>query len=150
MIQSLKKKCRVLDEIAKQNEQQRKILEAPDSDVEAFDQTVEAKSALIEQINQLDSGFDKLYERTKEELQTDREHYSEQIRTMQEYIRRVTDKSVEVQAQETRNKDLMTRKFARVKKHARQLRESSRATSSYHQSMSKTMVVDPQFMDNKQ
>jgi flagellar biosynthesis/type III secretory pathway chaperone len=149
MLQSLRKKCEVLDEIIKLNEQQRQILEDAESSVEDFDRTVEDKAARIEQLEQLDSGFEKLYERTKEELQAGGDTYAVQIRSMQEYIRRVTDKSVEAQAQEARNKDLMTQKFSRVKKQARQLRANSRATASYHQSMSRTAVIDPQFMDNK-
>jgi flagellar biosynthesis/type III secretory pathway chaperone len=149
MLQSLRKKCEVLDEIIRLNEQQRQILEDAESSVEDFDRTVEDKAARIEQLEQLDSGFEKLYERTKEELQAGGDTYASQIRSMQEYIRKVTDKSVEAQAQEARNKDLMTQKFSRVKKQARQLRANSRATASYHQSMSRTAVIDPQFMDNK-
>ncbi len=149
MIQSLQKKCRVLDELAKLNEKQRQVLEDPEGNAEDFDKIVEDKAALIRQIDQLDSGFEKLYERTRDELLTDREAYAAQIRTMQEYIRRVTDKSMELQAQEARNKELMISKFARVKKQARQVRANSKATSSYYQSMSRTLVVDPQFMDDK-
>jgi predicted nuclease with TOPRIM domain len=149
MLQSLKKKLQVLDAIMKQNERQRAVLEAPDGDADAFDETVEAKAALIEQLEQLDSGFDKLYARVKEELSGNREAYADQIRQMQGDIRTITDRSMQVQAQEARNKELMTQKFARVKRQARQVRANSKATSSYQQSMSRTAFVDPQFMDNK-
>lgn len=149
MLQSLKKKCQVLEEIMKLNEQQRANLESADGTVEEFDETVEKKSALIEQLEQLDSGFEKLYDRVKEELGANKSEYSGQIRQMQDYIRIITDRSMEAQAQEARNKDLMTQKFAKVKKQARQVRANSKATSSYYQSMSKTSVVDPQFLDNK-
>jgi TolA-binding protein len=110
---------------------------------------VEAKAALIEQLEQLDSGFDKLYARVQEELSKERTAYADQIRQMQRDIRLITDRSVEVQAQEARNKELMTQKFARVKRQARQVRTNYRATSSYHRSMSGTAFVEPQFMDNK-
>jgi flagellar biosynthesis/type III secretory pathway chaperone len=149
MLQSLKKKIQVLDELEKQNRRQKEILESPDGSVDDFDETVEAKSALIEQLDQLDSGFDKLYARVKEELSGEKDAYADKIRQMQQYIREITDRSVEAQAQEARNKELMTQKFSRVKKQARQLRANSRATQSYHQSMSRTAVVDPQFMDDK-
>ena len=149
MLQSLEKKSKVLDQIIQLNEQQKTILESADSPVEDFDETVEKKSALIEQLEQLDSGFEKLYDRVREELQTNKDAYRDQIRKMQEYIRVVTDKSVQIQTQEARNKELMTSKFARVKKQARQVRANSKATSSYYQSMSRTSVIDPQFMDDK-
>ncbi len=149
MLQSLEKKSKVLDQIIQLNEQQKTILESVDSPVEEFDETVEKKSALIEQLEQLDSGFEKLYDRVREELQTNKDAYRDQIRKMQEYIRVVTDKSVQIQTQEARNKELMTSKFTRVKKQARQVRANSKATSSYYQSMSRTSVIDPQFMDDK-
>lgn len=149
MLQSLEKKSRVLDQIIQLNEQQKTVLESADSPVEDFDETVEKKSALIEQMEQLDSGFEKLYDRVREELQTNKDVYKDQIRKMQEYIRAVTDKSVQIQTQEARNKELMTSRFARVKKQARQVRANSKATSSYYQSMSRTSVIDPQFMDDK-
>ena len=149
MLQSLEKKSKVLDQIIQLNEQQKTVLESADSPVEDFDETVEKKSALIEQLEQLDSGFEKLYDRVREELQTNKDAYRDQIRKMQEYIRVVTDKSVQIQTQEARNKDLMTSKFTRVKKQARQVRANSNSTSSYYQSMSRTSVIDPQFMDDK-
>ena len=149
MLQSLEKKSRVLDQIIQLNEQQKTVLESADSPVEDFDETVEKKSALIEQLEQLDSGFEKLYDRVREELRTNKDTYKDQIRKMQDYIRTVTDKSVQIQTQEARNKELMTSKFARVKKQARQVRTNFKATSSYYQSMSRTSVIDPQFMDDK-
>lgn len=149
MLQSLEKKSKVLDQIIQLNEQQKTVLESADSPVEDFDETVEKKSAFIEQMEQLDSGFEKLYDRVREELQTNKDTYKDQIRKMQEYIRAVTDKSVQIQTQEARNKELMTSRFARVKKQARQVRANSKATSSYYQSMSRTSVIDPQFMDDK-
>lgn len=149
MLQSLEKKSRVLDQIIQLNEQQKTVLESADSPVEDFDETVEKKSALIEQMEQLDSGFEKLYDRVREELRINKDTYKDQIRKMQDYIRAVTDKSVQIQTQEARNKELMTSKFARVKKQARQVRTNFKATSSYYQSMSRTSVIDPQFMDDK-
>lgn len=149
MLQSLEKKSRVLDQIIQLNEQQKTVLESADSPVEDFDETVEKKSALIEQMEHLDSGFEKLYDRVREELRTNKDTYKDQIRKMQDYIRAVTDKSVQIQTQEARNKELMTSKFARVKKQARQVRTNFKATSSYYQSMSRTSVIDPQFMDDK-
>lgn len=149
MLQSLKKKVEVLDEIMRQNELQKQTLEEADASADAFDETVEKKSALVEQLEQLDSGFEKLYERVREELNGNQVAYAKQIKQMQTYIRTITDKSMEIQAQEARNKDLMTVKFSRVKKQARQVHSNAKATSSYYQSMSKTNIIDPQFMDNK-
>jgi hypothetical protein len=69
---------------------------------------------------------------------------------MQTYIRSVTDKSVEIQSQESRNKDLMVKKFAYVRQQARTVRTGTQVASKYYQNMTKTGVIEPQFMDNKQ
>lgn len=149
MIQSLNKKIQVLDQIIEINLIQKETLEDPKAEIEEFDKTVENKALLIEQMQQLDSGFEKLYARVQEELQTNRETYTEQIKTMQSCIRRITDKSMEIQAQEAKNRDLMIRKFAYVKETAKNVRTNSKAASQYYKNMMKLNYVDPQFMDNK-
>lgn len=150
MLQSIKKKNQVLDEIIVLNFKQRDILENPDSTPDEFDENVEQKGALIDQLEKLDSGFEKLFERMKAELEMNKEQYAAQIKELQQYIRMVTDKSMEIQAQESRNKDLMTKKFAGVRQQAKSFRTGNQVANKYSQSMAKVNYVDPQFMDNKQ
>jgi len=150
MIQSLKKKEQVLNQIVLVNKRQKEILESIDSTPDEFDATFEEKDALIEQMDQLDSGFEKLFERVKELIESDKESYAEQIKEMQKRIRTVTELSVEIQAQEARNKDLMTKKFASIRQQAKSLRTGSQVVNAYQQSMGGTAGgVNPQFMDNK-
>lgn len=149
MIQSLNKKIQVLNEIKKVNVLQSNLLEDEKADADDFDKTVEDKAKLIEQLEQLDSGFDKLFDRVKTELQDQREAYRDKIKTMQECIRRITDLSMELQSQEAKNKDLMTRKFVSVRQKAKIVRTNTKAASQYYQNMMQLNYVDPQFLDNK-
>ena len=149
MIQSLKKKIKVLEEIKRVNVVQKELLENDRADVDDFDVTVEAKSKLIEQMEQLDSGFDKLFERVREELQANKPAYTNQIKEMQTCIRKITDLSMEIQSQEAKNKDLMTQKFVSVRQKAKVVRTNSKAASQYYKNMMQLNVVDPQFMDNR-
>ena len=149
MIQSLNKKIKVLEEVKRVNVVQRDLLENDRADVDDFDVTVEAKSKLIEQMEQLDSGFDKLFERVREELQANKPAYTEQIKTMQTCIRQITDLSMEIQSQEAKNKDLMTQKFVSVRQKAKVVRTNSKAASQYYKNMMQMNVVDPQFMDRQ-
>ena len=135
MLQSLKKKKQVLDEIIRLDDRQKDTLMDPECPFDVFDETVEAKSACIDQLNQLDSGFEKLYAQVAEELDQNREDYAKEIRDMQQCIRRVTDKSVKIQAQEARNKQLMKEKFSTVQKQATDVRKNSRAITGYYNSM---------------
>lgn len=149
MIQSLKKKIQVLDCIIDANIRQKEGLEDPNLDPDDFDKIVEEKSKYIEQLDLLDSGFDKLFERVREVVNANREAYASEIKEMQGLITRITEKSSEIQVQEARNKDLMTQKFAKVRKQARDVRASQQAVNQYYQNMKKINVIDPQFMDNK-
>lgn len=149
MIQSLDKKVQVLDRIIEVNMLQKGILEDNKSSVDEFDKTVEEKAKLIEQLNQLDSGFEKLFARVKVELNGNKAAYAGEIKNMQEKIRLITDKSMEIQAQEARNKELMVRKFAYVKETAKSVRTNSKIASQYYKNMMNLHYVDPQFMDNK-
>lgn len=149
MIQSLKKKIQVLDKIMEQNIIQKNQLEDIRTEVEAFDKTVEEKSKLIEQLEQLDSGFDKLYDRVREELRVSKHLYVDKIKLMQEYIRMITDKSMEIQTQEARNRELMTQKFATVRQKAKNIRTNTKAASNYYKNMMQLNYVAPQFLDNK-
>ena len=127
MLQSLKKKEQVLDEIIRLDDRQKDTLTDPECPFDVFDETVEAKSACIDQLNQLDSGFEKLYAQVAEELDQNREDYAKEIRDMQQCIRRVTDKSV--------NKELMREKFATIHRQAKAVRKNSRAITGYYNSM---------------
>lgn len=149
MQQSLKKKIEILDKIISLDEQQKEQLENPTSTVDEFDKTVEAKAKLIEQLDQLDSGFEKLYARVQEELAVHKEDHAASIRNMQDCIRQITDKSVEIQAQEARNKELMTKKFSSMRQKAKNVRKNSKIANQYYRNMMQLNYVDPQFMDNK-
>lgn len=149
MIQSLNKKIQVLDKIIELNLLQKQQLEDSQSSIEMFDKTVEDKTKLIEQLEQLDSGFDKLYERVRQELLTNKEAYAPKIAIMQTCISKITDRSVEIQTQEARNKDLMTRKFVYIKEKAKVFRTNKKVTNQYYKNMMQLNYVEPQFMDNK-
>ena len=149
LLQSLNKKEQVLKEIIRLDEGQKAQLEDEMCPVDDFDETVEAKSQCIEQLEQLDSGFQKVYDRVSEELKENKEAHADEIRRTKEMIRRLTDLSVEIQAQEARNKDLMVKKFADVKKKTRELRTSGKVANEYYKNMMKINNIDPQFMDNK-
>ena len=121
MIQSLKKKIQVLDCIIDANVRQKADLENPNLDPDDFDKTVEEKARCIEQLDLLDSGFDKLFARVRETVESDKSAYKDEIKEMQELIVRITEKSNEIQVQEARNKELMTQKFAKIHKYIKYL-----------------------------
>lgn len=149
MIQSLKKKNQILDSIMRLNQQQKEELENPSLDPEDFDKTVAGKAELIEELETLDAGFQELFERVRDELNANREEHRDEIALMQDYIKRLTEKSADIQVQEARNKDLMQQKFASVRKQVKEVRKSQKIVNQYYKNMMKMNVVDPQFTDKK-
>lgn len=149
MIQSLKKKVRILDEIMQLNARQKEELENPSLDPDDFDQTMEEKGKRIEELELLDNGFEELFARVRENLNENKDVYRDEIAEMQHYIRKLTEQSANIQVQEARNKDLMEKKFAAVKKQAKEVRKSQRVVNQYYKSMMKANYVEPQFTDRK-
>lgn len=149
LVESLEKKIRILDGIISANQEQREGLEDPNLDPDDFDKTVEKKAEYIDQLDQLDKGFEELFARVREELNTNREKYKAEIQTMQGQIRKITDKSLIIERQETQNKELMEKKFTAVRSQAREVRKSQKIVNQYYKSMMKNSMLDPQFMDNK-
>lgn len=149
LVESLEKKIRILDGIISANQEQREGLEDPNLDPDDFDKTVEKKAGYIEELDQLDKGFEELFARVRDELNASRERYKAEIQAMQGLIRKITDKSLMIERQETQNKELMEKKFAAVRSQAREVRKSQKIVNQYYKSMMKNSVLDPQFMDNK-
>ena len=152
MKQSLEKKIVILDEIITKNEEQNVLLNDPNMKWEDFDENANRKMELIEEIDKLDEGFEDLFARVKEELDSPggREEHAKEIRSMQELIRRITEKSTSIQAQELRNKALVEQYFQQSRERIRKGRTSSKAAMDYYKSMSQASFSQPHFLDNKQ
>lgn len=149
LIQSLEKKKDLLDQIMAKNKEQKNLFLNEDSDPDRLEENMQEKGDLIDRLNELDEGFQQVYDRVKSALQKEKDSYKEEIRTMQGLIAEITDKSATVQAQEQRNRALAEKRFAAVKKGIRKARTSNQAASKYYKSMANLNVVDSQFMDQK-
>ena len=149
LAESLKKKNAVLDEIRKANQEQKQILADENLTPEAFEKTLVQKAALIDELNQLDEGFEQIYEKVRLEIQNHMEEYAEQIHMMQEEIAEITDKTVAIQAEELRNKQLIENKFVSIKKQIREVKSSQKAVNTYYRNMMNRNVMESQFLDRK-
>lgn len=147
--ESLRRKLQVMSEIQKYNLHQQEIFQSGKVDIDQFDESVAEKGVLIDKLNALDSGFDKLYANVAAELKENREQYADQIRILQGLISKVTETSVSIQAQEARNKKLIEDFFKNQREGIKVGRQSSKAAIGYYRTMSKSAVVAPMFMDKK-
>ena len=141
--ESLDKKLEVLQKIREYNKRQEEV------DMGLFDDAVEEKQRLIDEVVHLDEGFEIMYEKLARELEGNRERYAAQIRELQKKVSRVTELSVTVQAQEARNKKLIESYFARERAEIGQRRKNAKSAYDYYKSMSGAGYVAPQMYDNK-
>lgn len=151
MLESLKKKEKILIKISEKNLEQKAIVEVDDISFEEFDRIIDEKAELIDQLDVLDKGFERLYEQVKTELQSDegKMKYINEIACMQECIRSITEKSTSIQVQEQRNKQTIEAMFRNEKEKLKSGKISSRAAVNYYKTMNQTNYVSPQFVDKK-
>ena len=132
---SLKKKVSILSEIDLQNRRQRELLEGEHNSADDFEQTMNEKARLIEELDKLDEGFDEVFSKVKEALENNKALYKDDIAIMQEYIRIIMDKSTLVQTQEKVNKELFEKKASSVKAERKTLATNMKVADLYQQNM---------------
>lgn len=146
---TLKKKNDLLDQLIMISSEQDNIISSEQPDMERLEQTFSEKEVFISQLNQLDDGFEKVYQHVKDALQTDKDQLKEQILKLQELIRSVTEKSTQLQVIEHRNKSRFQLFFAGKKKEIRNFKVSSRTADSYYKSVLNSQPGESYFLDKK-
>lgn len=146
---SLEKKNRTLSKIIEQNNLQETILKEETFDMDAFEATVDAQNELIEELEQLDTGFEALYERVREDMLVNQDKYGQEIASMKDLIQQITDKVVTVNAGNMRNKILAENQFKKARANIRNGVSKSKVARGYYNNMNNLNYVSPQFYDNK-
>ena len=146
---SLIKKNSILDSLKELSDKQTTILSITPVSLEEFDQCMDEKDTYLNEMEKLDEGFELLYEKVKSELEENKEQYAEQIARLKQQIQEVMDKSVSLQAQESRNKEKVMLHLQNEIKNNGDNRRTSKAAYDYYKNMSRSNVIPPHFMDKK-
>lgn len=149
LVESLKKKLNVMDELIRLCKMQRDILSAENVKFDEFDKCVDDKDICLEQLQKIDEGFELVYNRVEQELKDNKQKYSAEIKECQTLISQIIEKSMEIQALEARNKQMVEECFKKEKRSLSQGKRSADVARSYYRSMSNTGAVPPQFLDKK-
>ena len=149
LIEGLKAKENMLDELTALTEKQQDIVSGEKIDWDAFDAIVDEKSDIIEKLNQNDEGFTAVFDRIKDDLKSQMGKYSSYIEQIKSGIANVTNKSTSLMALEQRTKTRVENAFKRQKKEYNNSKTSSRVATNYYNAMNKMNFVDPQLMDSK-
>ncbi len=149
MKESLSKKVQTLQKIVQANEEQWNALYQEQFDEEKFQHSMDEKAECIKQLESLDVGFEGIYEKIASELKENKSAYAQDIGVMQDYIRQITDFSVEIQAQETRNQKAFLSKTAQMRKEIHRVKTTNQVATGYYNNMNKLGALEPQFLDQK-
>lgn len=149
MGEALEKKNKILFSILEKSETQRNLTLAENFDVDEFDRLVDEKSKLLNEMEEIDQGFDSLFQRIKGELQLHIEEHRDAIGRLQNLIREMMDIGAQICACESRTKDSMQNALANSRKELAKRRISSKSVMDYYKSNSQMSYTEPYFMDQK-
>ena len=149
MKDSLIKKEKVLNSILESTKEQEILLGADNFDDEAFDALIAKKGALIEEVNKLDDGFDLTYNRIKDKIKEEPEAYRRKIEDIQELIRGLVDKGVELETSERRNQIKFDMNVSKSKDRIRNYNLNSSAVTKYYNNMNGSVGESTYFVDKK-
>lgn len=154
MIDSLEKKETYLDRIIEQNKAQNECIkgkEYEDVNWTAFNVLVTEKEAEIDRIIEIDDAFAEIYSKIKDEVISDKEKYRSYVLKLQELISKLTDKGVEIQTGEERNRQIIDNIFLKTRQEIKKQRTGLNAASTYYKTMSNSVVraAETSILDEK-
>lgn len=149
MTESLEKKKELLGRAIELNRQQKLLLQDPNLLPDDLEKNMEQKSKLVEQLDLLDSGFEKLFDRVREALHEKKEQYAAEIAKMQSLIQEIMAQTNILQTQEARNREDASRKFADVRQQIKGVRDSQKVVQQYYQNMMSQRTFPAQVIDDK-
>ncbi len=145
----LVRKKKVLTDIYAATKEQEDALRTEEIDEKTFNAAIEKKSALIEQLNEMDDGFDKLYDRIASEIKEKGAEHADTVRRLQALIQELTDLGVSVSALEKKNKDTLDKKANEIRAGKKSFKVSRQTADKYYKSMNGLNAVTPVFLDEK-
>lgn len=149
MKDSLIKKDRILESVIELTRMQEELLDEDGFNEDGFDSLIAKKSELIDEIEKLDEGFDLIYKRVADKIKENPNAYRQIIEKLQELIRILVDKGVEVETTERRNQVKFDLKVAKSRDKIRTYKLNSNAVTKYYSNMSGSTGENNYFLDQK-
>lgn len=149
LIDTLDKKNKLLDSLLEYTQLQEKYIAQSPLNFEKFESNIDEKSVLIEKLNQIDTGFEQIYNRVNDELKHKKNEYKEEIIQLQSLVKEITEKSTKLQTLELRNKVKIELYLSNSKKQIREYNVNSKTASNYYKSMSNQVEGQAYFFDKK-
>ena len=149
LIDSLVKKQEVLNELMEITTRQQNIIDSESFEEDEFLKTISLKEEQIKSLEEMDRGFELVYDRIRENLSDNRKEYIPQITALKELVTIITDLSVRLQALEKRNKPKLEALLANKRKSIKNSRLSNETVTNYYKNMSNKPDTKSYFYDKK-
>ena len=107
------------------------------------------KGELVEKILKLDEGFNSVFNRVKDEVQHNKAKFKQPLQRLKELVSAVTDLGVRIQAQELRNKQLVEKRFAQMRKELSNAKRATSKANAYYKNANKLNNYESHFLDQK-
>lgn len=149
LVMALKKKITILEQMDRDSLEQEALLKKQEVSMEEIESTEEKKRISLEELEKADMGFERVYERVKDAFQENRYLYEAEIKEMQQLIKKITDYTAKIQAQELRNKQLMEYYFQRKKNEVKAFQFNQHSANKYTSHLADRESGVSYFFDNR-
>ena len=149
LIDSQEKKLALLEKAIELDKEQEEIITGDEPDMGALNANINAKGALIDELDRLDDGFESLYAKVREDFIQNKDAHKEEIRTLQGLIRQITEKIAQIEAMEARSKIIFENYMKQRRNSFKDNKNAVKAANTYAVNMRKMNKIDSMFVDNK-
>jgi len=105
------------------------------SSIDSIDKYLDEKEELINKLEQLDEGFEITYEYAKDEINNNKDQYKEEIISMQNYIKEITDITVQLRIKEANMKESFDVFCKGKKEEVKKFNKGTKTALSYYKNM---------------
>jgi chromosome segregation ATPase len=145
----LVRKKKVLTGIYEATKAQEDALAKESIDEKTFNDAIDNKTKLIDELTEMDEGFQKLFDKISQDIREKGKEHADAIRRLQALIQEITDLSVTVSALEKKNKSTLDKRIEELRKGKKSFKVSRQTADKYYKSMNGLNAVTPVFLDEK-
>lgn len=135
LIDSQDQKVKILEKILELTKEQSELLEDSSFEPDDFTNIIQKKELHIKKLEVLDNGFQKLFEKVKDEITNNKYNYKEEIEELKETITIIADLGTELELKEKTNKRKMETFFTLKKKEIKDFNKSKQTADNYQKNM---------------
>lgn len=129
---SLRKKLELVKELLEFTKEQNIILNEDDVDIDSFDKIVSEKDIRINEVLEIDKGFDSVFNKIGSTIKANPQEYRQQILELQNLIRTITDIGVEIEGLENKNKEKFSKFILAKREEIKDFKKSNNTAASYY------------------